>query len=237
MRKLVSPVIAIVILVTILAVGTPVRVEAQNAGLISSILNRMERNRQDLKSLRANISMVKYDARIRDEDKYQGTVLYMPAAGRNAFVRIDWQSPQHETLAVADGQYTLFRPRLNMAYVGKSSSVGGGPKGPQTRGMLEFLNMSGSQVKARFEPIQDLYDETLWGGVGTTHFKLVPKGGASYKYAEIWIDGNGMPVQTKVVEKNDDATTVRLTNVERNASISTDQFKLKLDSKVKIVKS
>lgn len=232
MKKLMFSGFVIAILIAIVAVGTPVRVEAQNAGLISSILSRMERNRKDLRSLRANISMVKYDARIRDEDKYQGTVLYMPAEGRNAFVRIDWQSPQHETLAVSNGEYTLFRPRLGMAYVGKS-----GGNRTKASGMLEFLNMSGQQVKARFEPIQDVYEETLWGGVGATHFKLVPRGGASYKYAEIWVDGYGMPVQTKVVERNDDSTTVRLTNVERNAGISTDQFKLKLDSKVKIVKS
>lgn len=233
MKKLVSPIIVVAILVAIIGVTAPSGTKAQNAGLISSILSRMERNRKDLKSLRANISMAKYDARIRDEDKYQGTVLYMPATGRNAFVRIDWQSPQRETLAVVDGQYTLFRQRLGIAYVGKSASI----KGGRASGMLEFLNMSGSQVKARFEPIQDLYEETLWGGVGTTHFKLVPRGGASYKYAEIWVDGYGMPVQTKVVEKNDDSTTVRLTNVQRNANISTDEFKLKLDGKVKIVKS
>lgn len=236
MKKLVFPGLVMVILFAILAVSAPVRVKAQNAGLISSILSRMERNRRDLKSLRADISMVKYDARIRDSDKYQGKVLYMPAVGRNAFVRIDWQSPQHETLAVSDGEYTLFRPRLNMAYIGKSSSFGSG-KNTKVSGMLDFLNMSGQQVKTRFEPIQDGYDEVLWGGVSTYHFKLVPKGGASYKYAEIWVDSYGMPVQTKVVEKNDDWTAVRLTNVERNASISTDQFKLKLDGKVRIVKS
>lgn len=225
---------AFAILAAFVAFSTPTQVNAQNAGLISSILNRMERNRRDLKSLRADISMVKYDARVRDEDKYQGKVLYMPASGRNAYVRIDWQSPQRETLAVADGEYTLFRPRLNMAYQGKSNSFG---KNTKASGLLDFLSMSGQQVKSRFEPLQDLYDETLWGGVQTTHFKLVPKGGASYKYAEIWMDGNGMPVQTKVVEKNDDATTVRLLNIQRNAGISTDEFKLKLDGKVKIVKS
>jgi outer membrane lipoprotein-sorting protein len=233
MKKLIFSGVVTVVLFSMLAVSTPFGVRAQNAGLISSILSRMERNRRELRSLRADISMLKYDSRVRDSDKYQGTVLYMPAAGRNAFVRIDWQSPQRETLAVSDGQYTLFRPRLNMAYVGKSTSFG---KNTKASGMLDFLNMSGSQVKARFEPIQDLYEETLWGGVGTTHFKLVPTGGASYKYAEIWVDSNGMPIQTKVVEKNDDSTTVRLTNVQRNASISTDQFKLKLDGNVKIVK-
>ncbi len=235
MKRFATLGLALAILLAFVAVSVPPTVEAQNAGLVSSILNRMERNRRDLKSLRANISMVKYDSRIRADEKYQGNVLYMPATGRNAYMRLDWQSPVRETLAVADGEYTLFRPRLNTAYRGKSASIGG--KGGKASGMMEFLNMSGSQVKARFEPVQDIYDETLWGGVQTTHFKLVPKGGASYKYAEIWVDGNGMPIQTKVVEKNDDATTVRLTNVQKNAGLSTDEFKLKLDGKVKIVKS
>lgn len=233
MKRFATLGLAIIVLTAIVAVSAPINANAQNAGLVSSILNRMERNRRDLKSLRANISMVKYDARIRDEDKRQGTVLYMPAAGRNAYARIDWQSPSRETLAVADGQYTLFRPRLNTAYVGKTNSA---PKSEKAGSMLEFLSMSGQQIKTRFEPLQDVYEETLWGGVATIHFKLVPRGGASYKYAEVWVDGYGMPVQTKVVEKNDDATTVRLTNVERNAGISTDQFKLKLDGNVKIVK-
>ncbi len=64
----------------------------------------------------------------------------------------------------------------------------------------------------------------------------MPKGNASFKYAEIWVDKGGMPVQTKIVEKNDDATTMRLSNLERNLKISTDEFVVKLDSNVKIVK-
>jgi len=46
-----------------------------------------------------------------------------------------------------------------------------------------------------------------------------------------------LPVQTKIVEKNDDATTVRLTGLERNIKISAEEFAIKLDSSVKIVKS
>ena len=61
-------------------------------------------------------------------------------------------------------------------------------------------------------------------------------GSASFKYAEIWVDGTGMPVQTKIVEKNDDATTVRLTDLERNVPIRSDEFSLKLDSGTKVVK-
>ena len=43
-------------------------------------------------------------------------------------------------------------------------------------------------------------------------------------------------MQTKIVEKNDDATTMRLNGMERNLKISPDEFKVDLDSSVKIVK-
>jgi outer membrane lipoprotein-sorting protein len=231
MKRFVPLGLAVAILIAALAVTSPESANAQGAGFISSIINRMERNRQSLKSLRAKVDMVKYNAQIRDEDKYVGVVQYVPAVGRNANVRIDWQYPQKEMLAVRDGQYTLFRPRLNMAYVGRAGQ-GRGKQG----GAFEFLNMSRQQLQTRFEPLQYLGEETLWGGVSTSHIKLVPKGGASYKYAEVWVDGSGMPIQTKVVERNDDSTTVRLTNMEKNAGISSDVFDLKLDfSKVKKV--
>jgi len=39
-----------------------------------------------------------------------------------------------------------------------------------------------------------------------------------------------------VVEKNDDSTTVRLTNVQRNARVSSDEFRLDLPSDIKRVR-
>ncbi len=227
MKKLSPLGLVMAILIAALAVGNPSSTSAQSAGLISSLLNRMERNRQDLKSLRANLSMEKYNAQLRDSDRYSGSVLYVPATGRNAYVRVEWQYPQREILAVSNGKYTLFRPRLNMAYEGNARSGRG-----KVSTMFDFMNMSRQQLVSRFEPLQDIYEETLWGGVRATHIKLVPKGAASYKWAEVWVDGGGMPVQTKIVEKNDDATTVRLTNMARNTGVAFDEFTLKLDSTV-----
>ncbi len=206
----------------------------QTAGLVSSILSRMERNKRDLKSLRASISMTKYNSQLRDSDSYQGMVLYIPGAGGSAssFVRLEWTRPQHEILAVANGSYTLYRPRLKQAYKGRT----GGIRSQKDSDVLALMNMSAAQLRTRFGDFEDMRDETLWGGVWTQHFKVTPKGAASYKYIEVWVDKDGMPVQTKMVEKNDDSTTVRLTDVQRNASISMDQFKLDLPSDVKIVK-
>jgi outer membrane lipoprotein-sorting protein len=231
MKKLVPLGLAIAILVTLVGFNPSNNANAQSAGVVSSILSRLERNRRDMKSLRANISMSKWNSQIRDEDKRNGNLAYVPGVGRNSSVRIEWNSPQ-EILAVSNGEYTLYRPRFKTAYLGNTARS----KGGRANGMWEFLSMSGSQVKTRFENLQDIYDETLWGDVKTTHFKLVPKGNASFKYAEVWMDDSGMIVQTKVIEKNDDATTVRLTNLQRNVGISPDEFRLQLGDDVKKVR-
>lgn len=231
MKRLVSPVILLAVLLGSLTFSFPKATNGQSAGLVSAVLNRMERNRQSLRSLKASLSMEKYNAQLRDAELYRGIVLYVPNSGRDASVRIEWQSPQHEILAVSDGKYTLFRPRLGMAYVGSSKS-----NRNKAGGVLEMMYMTRQQLESRFQPVQDVREETLWGGVSTIHLTLVPKGNASFKYAEIWVDSSGMPVQTKIVEKNDDATTMRLSGLERNLKISADEFRFKLDSNVKIVK-
>ncbi len=233
MKRIVSLSVLLAIAVGASIISAPRTTNGQSAGLVSSVLNRMERNRQSLKSLKASLSMEKYNAQLRDKENYSGWVLYVPGSGREASVRIEWQRPQHEILAVSKGQYTLFRPRLNQAIVGKSGSVKGKAG---AGGVLDMMYMTKQQLEAKFQPVQDVREETLWGGVSTIHLTLVPKGNASFKYAEIWVDSSGMPVQTKIVEKNDDATTMRLNGLERNLKINSDEFNLKLDSNVKIVK-
>ena len=231
MKKIVPLGLMLTMLVGAITLVSPKPASAQSAGLVSAVLNRMERNRQSLRSLRASLSMEKYNAQLRDSEKYSGVVLYVPGSGRDASVRIEWQKPQHEILAVANGQYTLFRPRLNMAYKGSSKS-----NRNKAGGAMEMMYMTKQQLEARFQPVKDVREETLWGGVSTIHLTLVPKGNASFKYAEIWVDKDGMPVQTKIVEKNDDATTMRLSSLNVNPRISPDEFNIKLDSNVKIVK-
>jgi outer membrane lipoprotein-sorting protein len=222
--------LAVAIIGSVIA-GSPSTVKGQSAGLVSSVLNRLEKNKASLKSLRAGINMEKYNSQLGTKDTLTGVVLYLPGAGRNASVRLEWKSPQHEILAVQNGKYVLFRPRLLTAYTGNSTKA---PK--SAGGIMDMMYMSRQQLESKYQPLQDVREETLWGGVSTIHLTLVPKNGA-YKYAEVWIDRDGMPVQSKIVEKNDDATTMRLVSIEKNAKISADEIPVKLDSNVKVIKS
>jgi outer membrane lipoprotein-sorting protein len=233
MKRLIPAGLMVALIVSALVFVFPAPTNGQGAGLLSSVLNRLEKNRQTLKTLRAGINVVKYNSQLGVEDKYTGVVIYMPATGRQAAVRIDWSSPRREVFAVNNNKYTIFRPALNTAYTGDSRRM----KDSKANGLMEMMNMSRRQLEARFQPVKDVREETLWGGVSTIHLTLVPKGSAGYKWAEVWIDSAGMPVQTKIVEKNDDSTTVRLTGLEKNQKINSNEFDIKLDSNVKIVKS
>ncbi len=234
MKKIFSLGLAIGLLLGALSISSTPTANAQGAGFVSSVMSRMAKSQQSLKTLRANISMWKYNAQLREEETYQGIVLYIPGAGGSqaSFMRLEWTSPQHETLAVAKGSYMFYRPRLGIVIVGTTRSVGGA----KNNDVLQLMGMSAAQLRTRFGEFQDQREETLGGGVWTQHFRVTPKGAASYKYIEIWVDKEGFPVQTKMVEKNDDATTVRLTNVQKNQTISPSEFILNLDPSVKRVK-
>jgi len=211
--------------------AAPKAANGQGAGLVSSVLSRLEKNRASLKSLKASITIEKYNSQIGSNEKLEGLVIYLPGSGRQASMRIDWTRPTSEILAVAKGRYQLYRPRLGIVYTGNQT------KAPGTSGLIDMMYMSRQQLETRFQPLQDVREETLGGGVSTIHLTLIPKGNAGYKYAEIWIDSAGMPIQSKIVEKNDDTTTMRLTKLQKNAPVSSGDFELKLDSNVKVVKS
>jgi len=230
MKRLFTAILSSLVLAGLVAIPHPTA-NAQ-AGLVSSVLTRMEKNKQSLKTLSADISMEKYNSQLRDSEKYSGTIRYIPAGRGAAFVRLDWNKPLQEILVVANGGYVLYRPRLKQALIGTTSAV----RSAKDNDVLALLNMSAAQLRSRFGDFQDEREETLWGGIHTTHLKAVPKTAASYKYIEVWIDDSGMPVQTKMVEKNDDSTTMRLSNVQKNSDIPMSIFKLDLDSSVKRIK-
>ncbi len=233
MKKFFAPALAALMLLASLAVAPP-PARAQGPGLISSILNKMDRNRRSLGSLRAAVMMQKYNAQLRDVDMYYGEVQYVAAKGRDANVRVDWARPVQEILAVSGGQYTLYRPRLGQAFQGSTKNTKG--KGAAGNVLNFALNLSGAQAKSQFNVELVGEGELYKGSPHVWWLKLVPRGNQGFQFAEVWVTDDGMPIQTRVTEKNGDATTVRLTNIQRNPNIGMDTFKVELPAGTKIVK-
>jgi len=206
--------------------------DAKAQGQLNEILKRMEVNRNTMKTLRSDVTMVKYNSQLKESDTTNGNSIYLPTKGRDALVRIDWTKPVVETLAVVNGKYVLHRPRLKQAIVGNAKDAKGSGK---ANGAMSFMNMSKEQLKANYT-IKYLGQENVSGGIPTWRLELTPKAATNFKMAELWVDGNGMPVQAKVIETNNDTTTVLLSNFEKNAKINASQFEVKLPKGTQIIK-
>jgi len=221
------PAIVFVIFLNALAVS-----EASAQGVLREVLDRMDTHNKTLTSLRAGVTMAKQNAQLGDDPEItNGTAIYGKRKGKDALVRIDWVKPD-ESLAVVDGQYVIYRPRLKQAYTGSVNTKAN----PKANNAFAFMNMSRAQLAANYTA-KYLGEGTLSNGTKTAHIQLTPKTRTSYKVAELWVDTDGMPVQSKITEHNNDTTTVLLTNLKKNPSLKAEDFEVVIPKGTKVVKS
>lgn len=219
----------IILLAVSIIAGSAVS-DAFGQSKIQEITRRMDEHSKGLSTLRTKVTMVKTSAQLGESETSVGSALYGRQDGKDALVRIDWQRPA-ESLSVIDGEYTIYRPRLEMAYKG---SVKGASKDTKTNSLLSFMNMSKAQLNANYTIRLLAENASLSNGAKTWHLELVPKTTMSYKTAELWVDVDGMPQQTKIIEKNNDSSTVLLSNLEKNIKLNKSNFIIELPKGTKI---
>jgi outer membrane lipoprotein-sorting protein len=224
--RYVLPAIALLILVNASAADA-------SAQQVREIINRMDANNRALKSLRSKVQMAKTDFVLKETDLKEGELFYVPGRSQNqVYLRINWQKPADEQLAIRNGEYVLYTPGRKQAITGKVDGVN---KNSKAGGILSFMSMSKAQLSASYD-VQLAGEETVKSGERTWRLILTPKTSSSFKSADLWVDANGMPVQAKIVEKNNDSTTILLSSVQRNATLNASVFKISPPGDTKIVK-
>ena len=220
---LISAIAAIMLLA-----GSATNTRAQ--GVIREIMNRMDEHNKSLSSLRADVRMEKVNSQLGESDVTSGTTSYLPKTPKRVmYVRIDWTKPVEEQIVIIGDAYKLYRPRLKQLYVGRTNDVQKDNKVPGNA--LAFMSMSKQQLNANYQ-VNYIGEETA-GGSKTWHIELIPKTNTSYKSAELWVDGNGMPLQAKIIEKNNDSTTVLLSNIQKNVTIQPADFVINVPKGIK----
>ncbi len=199
---------------------------------INEILKRMDEHYKALKSLQANVSREQVNSQLGENDKSTGNMSLLPGKGRAFSMRLDWTSPKNEIISVVNGQYVVYTPGNNQAYTGNSESKTLSDKGGNA---LKVMSMSKEEIKANYD-VQYLGEESL-GNVPTWHLKLKPKTASNYKFVDLWVDGNGMPIRGKITQLNDDTDQITLTNLKKNVSIKAAIFKVNLKKGTNVVKS
>jgi outer membrane lipoprotein-sorting protein len=207
---------------------------AQSIGPLREILNRMDAHNKSLTSLKADVKMDKFNSQLGETDTTSGATSYLPKTGKHVmYVRIDWTKPVQENIVIIGDQYKLYRPRLNQVIVGRTDRAQKDNKVPGNA--LAFMSMSKAQLQENYT-VNYLGQEAAGGGQ-TWHLEMIPKMKTSYKSAELWVDSNGMPVQAKIIEQNNDTTTVLLSNLQPNVTINASEFNLVLPKGVKQIQA
>ncbi len=210
------PAIAIIFLFSAMSVEA-------SAQVLREVLKRMDNNSKSLTSLKSSLKMNKMNTQLGENDVTEGDLSLIPGrSDKQIFLRINWTKPVLEHLAIANGKYVMYKPTTRQAITG---TVDGAKGKSKSAGILAFMTMNKAQLSANYD-VKFAGEETVKTGVNTFHLVLTPKKPDSYKSADLWVDANGMPVQVKIVEKNDDTTTLLLSNIQRNATVKASDFKI-----------
>jgi outer membrane lipoprotein-sorting protein len=232
MHKTLGRSAALAALCVAFCLSSAVRTSAQD--LIGQIVRRMDTHNKVLQSLKADVTMVKYDAVLKTTDTLVGEFAYIPEVRKKQklMMRLNWitenNKAKEESVAVNGEKFELFRPRLNQVVTGKLQK--NKDKNTKIPNILGFIGLPQTQLRARYS-LTYIGEEQVKSGQKTWHLELKPKTKMSYKSADLWVDADGMPVQAKIVEPNDDSTTVLLSGIRKNITLDRSLFTLKYDKK------
>jgi outer membrane lipoprotein-sorting protein len=206
--------------------------EAKSQNVLGEILRRMDEHNKVLQSLKADLTMVKYDFGLKIADPPMiGRMQYLAKskeAKNKRWVRIDWTSTD-EHISLIGNDYVLYSARLPQVIKGSSQNSKGTPK---VSNALGFINMSKAEIKANYS-ITYLGEEKIKDGTPTWHVQLIPNRPIEYKLTDLWIDKDGIPRQVKTTQLNNDWIAVLISNIKENKSVSLESFKIDYPKSIK----
>lgn len=197
-------------------------------GILGGIMARMEAHQRSLTSFKADIKTSEYTKGIEEVDVREGKIVHLPAKG-NISTRVDWKKPVEETFSNINGAYMLYQPKLGQVVMGKSSDN-------PVNFALALPNRPKSTLTLNFN-INYLGTEDLSPGNTAWHLELLPKNSMAYKSIHLWVDRNGMVVQEKLIETNDDSITLLFTNVEKNVVLKAEDFKIDYPKETRVIRA
>ncbi len=206
---------------------TPTAANAQ----INAVLRRMESHSKSLKSLKCDIRREIYNAQLKETDNYTGEMVFRPRKNRDFDLLLTWMKPTREILSVVKGKYELYAPFINRVYTGKLSDNRVKVRGGSA---IEFLSFTRSEIKAKFNVY--MLGRKKVGRTTTVALRLSPKDKSDFRFAEVWIDRHGMPIQIKVTKNNNDTDTIRFSGIKKNRKIDGNLFKLKIPKRTEVVR-
>jgi outer membrane lipoprotein-sorting protein len=199
---------------------------------VDAVLAAIEAADAEIDSFTANMEAIERIPVFEDEETETGTVAFL----QPNYFRRDVLEPGVRTEAIADGQLTMYMPRIKQAQI--VSLEGALAEGEESAIPIPGLSSS-SELRSVYDV--SLGEVTEEGGVRLYSVLLVPKLDTqpAKRFRTITLqvaDGEWHPARRIIMEDHVGGTnTIVLTNVVRNAGLSPDDFRLELPPGTEII--
>jgi outer membrane lipoprotein-sorting protein len=195
-------------------------------GKLDEILANMERAARKINTVEADMFQEKRDMQIGGKEVYSGRIFFLHDRKCDK-VRINYDRPQGQVVAVLCDEIDLYQPSINQMIV-------------TSRRAQAAKNQEFSFIATPYKSVPELksqYNIAYIGDEqGAAKLDLTPKGKPSVEKLTLWVDqGSWLPIKYQVIEKTHNITTFTLNNLKLNQKLSVD-FKVKVSPGTKIVR-
>lgn len=221
---------AILLYVAIVLFLTALVFPAAAADTLESVLGRIDRGGESLKTLSAGVRRTSHTAAINEDNVDTGSMV-LKRSKRDVKVVVDLTHPDAKSVALDGKKVEVYYPKIKTVQefdVGKN-------RGLVDQFLLLGFGTNGKELASSYD-MKLLGEETV-GSQKTAHLELVPKSPQVQRYlkkAELWIPENSSyPVQQKLCLAAGDYMQVTYSNMKVNPALPDSELKLKLPKGVK----
>ena len=199
-----------------------------------SVLAEMASASRALTTLEADLVQVKSYPQLSLADPEETGHLYVEKTEKKGTrLRLTMVAPEPRSLAIRDGEYVFYQPKIKQALMGKLGTE-------SSRGKAGFLRYLLGDLAAA----DDDYDigslgEELVDGKPTVRLRLMAKPGRETPYLQIdlWVQRDlWLPVRQELTELNHSLTRIELKNISLNQKLDEDVFEIELPRDVERVR-
>jgi len=223
-------VLLLMVVALIAAASTPGPVAGAN-GKLDEVLANMERAARSIKTIEADMRQEKRDRQIGGKEVYSGRIFFLHDKKCDK-VRINYENPQGQAVAVVCNQIILYQPRINQVIL-------------TTRQAQASKNQEFSFIATPYKSVPELKNQYNIVYIGdeqlesnsTAKLELAPKAKSSVQKLTLWVSQSSwLPIRYQVVENNNNLTTFTLSNMKLNGGLSPETFKVSWPSGTKVVR-
>lgn len=217
----------------ILFAFSPGNVRSEEQQGYETVLEEMSRASEALTTLQADLVQVKSYPQLSLSDPPEKGRLYVQRTDAQTRLRLTILEPEPRSVAVTDGEYVFYQPKINQALVGKLAGHGG-------RGNAAFLSyLLGDLTDAEEDFDIRVLGEDVVDGEPTVCLRLSAKSGSKSPYLQIdlWVHTElWLPIRQELTEVNRSLTRIDLQNISINEDIDERVFEIELPRDVERVR-